>query len=205
MTAEKQKGLFKRNGIWYIDKVVNGRRIVRSTRTRCAVTAQKMLDAEVARVSAIHASEAWHRYVEKMMRDKTSWIYLTVRRAKRRGKNNGKGSTLTASQVRELLLECDGRCTVTSIPFNDFKPAGARVAPFRYSIDRIDSAKGYHFDNCRIVCFAVNMAMREWGEMAVVQIGLAMLKKHVDTQINTVSGSHTPQMRDLEESTSEEK
>ena len=36
---------------------------------------------------------------------------------------------------------------------------GHRTAPFKASIDRIDSTRGYTRDNCRLVCWFVNQAL----------------------------------------------
>lgn len=47
-----------------------------------------------------------------------------------------------------------------------------------HSIDRIDSAKGYAWDNVRIVCAGVNIGMMHWGEELFGQfaVGYVLLK-----------------------------
>jgi hypothetical protein len=45
-----------------------------------------------------------------------------------------------------------------------YEPTGKKRAPFAPSIDRIDGALGYAPGNVRVVCFAANCAMNEWGE-----------------------------------------
>ena len=55
-----------------------------------------------------------------------------------------------------------GKCELTGIKFisnDDF-----RISPFNPSIDRIDSKKGYTKNNCRLICVALNLAIKEWGE-----------------------------------------
>lgn len=76
---------------------------------------------------------------------------------------------------------------MTGIPFSDQVPAGAKIAPFHTSVDRIDCAKGYHFDNCRVVCLAVNPAMRDWGEQVMVTIAEAMMYQHLKSKFEIVA------------------
>ena len=71
--------------------------------------------------------------------------------------------TLTAEDERALELKAGGRCQVTNIPFGP-KPVDSYFRnPYAPSLDRIDSSKGYHKDNVRLVLCAVNTAMNEWG------------------------------------------
>lgn len=66
------------------------------------------------------------------------------------------------------LMEAQGfACAVSGIEFDLFR-TGARPTktrlPFRPSIDRIEPAKGYVEGNVRLVCFAVNMALSDYGD-----------------------------------------
>lgn len=45
------------------------------------------------------------------------------------------------------------------------------------SIDRIDSSKGYLYENIRIVCHAANSAMGDWGENIVVAMAAGIMTK----------------------------
>jgi len=36
--------------------------------------------------------------------------------------------------------------------------------PFIPSVDRIEPREPYTFQNCRLVCWTINMARNEWGE-----------------------------------------
>lgn len=75
-----------------------------------------------------------------------------------------------------MFERAQGRCEVTGIPFNDTLLSG-RVRPWKASIDRIDSEEGYHPENCRLVCVAVNAAMREWGEQILWTIANALVSR----------------------------
>jgi hypothetical protein len=56
-----------------------------------------------------------------------------------------------------------GACEITGTSF-DLSAGKKFNSP---SIDRIDPSRGYEPDNIRIVCFAMNAAMGEWGEEPV--------------------------------------
>ena len=59
--------------------------------------------------------------------------------------------------------------------------AGAGSAGKRYwntaSLDRIDRAKGYTYDNVRFVCWAMNCAMSTWGETVLRDVMTRWLDK----------------------------
>jgi hypothetical protein len=52
------------------------------------------------------------------------------------------------------------RCEITGFPLREKHGKQDYNSP---SIDRIDPSKGYLYDNVRIVCFAINAAMGQWG------------------------------------------
>jgi hypothetical protein len=58
-----------------------------------------------------------------------------------------------------------GFCEITGLPFG-VKGRGRKLGPdpFSASLDRIEPSKGYVYDNIRVVCWAVNLAMSNWGE-----------------------------------------
>jgi len=57
-----------------------------------------------------------------------------------------------------------GSCELTGYPL-DLGPAKGRTRIYNApSIDRIVPEKGYVYDNVRVVCFAANAAMGDWGE-----------------------------------------
>ncbi len=45
-----------------------------------------------------------------------------------------------------------------------------RHKPNSISVDRIDSSKGYTFDNIRIIAFCLNAAFGAWGEREAIKI-----------------------------------
>ena len=80
-------------------------------------------------------------------------------------KRSGEASThsLTMEELRAVYDRQDGRCAVLGVPLTGCRKEGARyVNANRWSglsIDRLDCTKGYHADNIRLTCWAIN-AMR---------------------------------------------
>lgn len=192
MIKEKStRGLTMRNGTYHIDKMVRGVRIYKNLKTTDLKVAKETLKIEVSKIGVgilrekekwreVYASEEWRAHVKNMLESETSWIYARLKMLRRRGKENGKGCTLTPKELAQLLLECDGACTVTGIPFNNEVPEGAQRAPLSMSVDRKESSKGYHYENCRIVCLAVNLAMSNWGVDSWLRIAKAIAQKELE-------------------------
>ena len=68
--------------------------------------------------------------------------------------------SLDAGDVARIQSKIDaGFCELTGVEFNT-RDRRKFNSP---SIDRIDSSRGYTPDNIRIVCFAINAAMCDWG------------------------------------------
>jgi hypothetical protein len=63
-----------------------------------------------------------------------------------------------------LAEEQDFRCKLTGINFFARNNIKARINPYTPSIDRIVPALGYVKGNVRIVIFAVNAMLLDWGE-----------------------------------------
>jgi hypothetical protein len=77
-----------------------------------------------------------------------------------------------------VLLKCSGgQCAVTGITLRHDSVEQPRVKrPWAPSIDRIDSELGYSFKNCRIVCVAANIGMRQWGEEVLIEMARSIAK-----------------------------
>ena len=68
------------------------------------------------------------------------------------------------AQIEERIV---AGCEMTGLPFDLHSKGQAWNSP---SIDRIIPAEGYVYTNIRIVCFAMNAAMGNWGETVLQQI-----------------------------------
>ena len=130
--------------------------------------ADKMETDLVVRNELTTPLSGWSEYVDQMVADRKSWLYKTVAGTKSRARKRNGSSGLTALDIRALLLRSAGRCEVTGIAFHT--NAEMKRNPFAPSIDRIDSSGGYSMSNCRVVCYAVNIAMLHWGEEVFGQV-----------------------------------
>lgn len=94
-------------------------------------------------------------------------------RARKRARDGGLPFDLTEAHIRELMEAQGFRCAVSKIPFHLSRSGRRQSAsrlPFRPSIDRIEPNKGYVRGNVRILCFAVNMAIADWGDDVFYEI-----------------------------------
>lgn len=62
--------------------------------------------------------------------------------------------SLTLDQLLALYKKQNGRCAISGIKMTHV--AGQGAVPTNASIDRIDSAQGYTFDNVQLVCRFIN-------------------------------------------------
>lgn len=88
-----------------------------------------------------------------------------------------KENNLTVDDVHDLLIECEGACMVSGIPLDATRRTkNARAVPMQPSLDRINSHLGYSKSNCRIVSYAVNVALGQWGDALLVEIAHGIVK-----------------------------
>lgn len=135
-----------------------------------AIAAAAKLEADlIARALAVNGVDDWADYVDRMFADRKSWLHVTVAKCKSRAKA-GHLFQLNAERLREVMLRSKGRCEVTGLRFQLKAAESARQRPFFHSLDRIESSRGYETTNMRLVCFAVNAAMNQWGEAVFSEI-----------------------------------
>lgn len=91
-----------------------------------------------------------------------NWIKKRLYAINYRNKRLG-APPLHEEQLQRAYARSHGRCELTGIKFS-FSPYGGKRAPFAPSFDRIDASKPYTPSNIRVVCFAVNVALNQWGE-----------------------------------------
>lgn len=96
-----------------------------------------------------------------------------------RARRSGLDFTLTSEWIDKRIQK--GICEMTGLPLKLYEgPSGSRhrCNPFRPSIDRINSSKGYHPENCRLVCWIFNIAKSDWDDAVVLQFAKALVKEH---------------------------
>jgi hypothetical protein len=67
-----------------------------------------------------------------------------------------------------------GVCELSGLPFATWSKETTAFIP---SIDRIDPARGYTPDNCRMVVWALNAAFADWGEETFRLVARAWLAR----------------------------
>jgi hypothetical protein len=106
--------------------------------------------------------------------------------AKRRARRLGRDFDLDLHWIEQRIVAQKFRCDLCGIPFFALDPEGMRINPYAPSIDRIDSTGGYTRDNTRIVLFAVNIMLNQWGDALFDRI-VGCYRAHKRTKRKTYS------------------
>jgi hypothetical protein len=98
------------------------------------------------------------------MRNRVKYLVAECRR-----RSAKKGLSFNLDQyIPELQARLDmGACELSGIPFKQTMGPTTYDSP---SLDRINPSEGYLYGNVRIVCYAMNCALGNWGEEALLTI-----------------------------------
>jgi hypothetical protein len=99
-----------------------------------------------------------------------------LRGAKGRGRLAGREFALTLDWAIAEVERAEFKCALSGIDFYTKHDAQSFRNPFAPSIDRINAAKGYVPDNCRIVVVALNIGISDWGEAVFEKIARGYLR-----------------------------
>lgn len=110
------------------------------------------------------------RYAETETRRRLS---VALKSCQARAAKRGWAFELDAAWLDEQLAQQGYCCALTGIPFFTRFRGKTKVHPFTPSIDRINSKHGYTRANARLVVFAVNAMMMDWGEEVFAQVARA--------------------------------
>lgn len=130
------------------------------------IDCQKDYEAEYRKKNAekLKARRAARREKEKIYRqeyDAKNRGKLLVGESRRRSRRKGIPFDLD-DYLGEIERRVQaGRCEMTGLQFNFHSRGMAWNSP---SMDRINPKDGYVYKNIRIVCFAMNAALGNWGE-----------------------------------------
>jgi hypothetical protein len=115
--------------------------------------------------------EGWHRYY----RSDRGTITALLNGAQDRARRGGYDFDLDREFIAKKLAA--GVCEYSGLPFERGASAeDFRARPFAPSLDRIVPALGYVKSNVRMVCFAVNMALSDWGDDVFLRIAQAVVR-----------------------------
>jgi len=115
-----------------------------------------------------------------------SWAEREIRNcygdAKKRAKNKGWEFTICLEDILAAMRKVGNKCWLTGVEFKENKDSFRN--PYRPSIDRVHSNVGYVPDNVRIVAYAVNAALNDWGDDVFFDI-----VRHANTNLQQPSCS----------------
>lgn len=176
ITFALDRGWRIRGGGYEYRKMINGQTIAKNFRgphtleryAEVKEEAELWLQERQLWIANKHAPKAvkYHQF-DKALSAAFSRMFSDARRRKR--------YELTEDDEQHLIERCGNKCEVTGLPFGIH--GGFRTEPFRPSLDRIDANGNYTADNVRIVCWAVNNAMSDWGEEVFAAISKAYVRK----------------------------
>lgn len=96
--------------------------------------------------------------------------------ARKRAYENGWAFGLTLEALLGIAEKQQFKCCMTGLEFQAKWKPGKRN-PYGVSIDRIDCSRGYELENVRLVVFAVNMLLLDWGADVADHVALAYVAK----------------------------
>ena len=114
-------------------------------------------------------------------------VRVIFRKALHRANERGIEFTIAYDDVAAVLQRSKLRCEVTGLPFKMETDHVGYRQPWRPSLDRIDSSRGYTTDNIRMVCVAVNTAMADWGEDVFWAVVSAARRRKLSKTVPTKS------------------
>lgn len=119
------------------------------------------------------------------------WATALMNNARKASQRRGVEFGLSRDDMAALVDRAKGCCEVSGLPFvqafgkqpgiGSERDVGRR--PWAASLDRIDNAKGYTLDNCRLVCCVTNLAMNEWGEDVLRRLAYAIASQQSSCEI----------------------
>lgn len=166
--------LVKRGRIWHLSLSINGTSYRTTTKTADLKKARAIRDELLAKHKHVIVLDAWKDAVDSWSTNSGSWLYKTYSSMEARNKKKCFGDMVTFEQFKDIVCRSNGRCALSGIAFDVTSPEMKRN-PFTLSPDRIDSSKGYTFENIRIVCMIVNLAMSHWGDWAIRKMACGLV------------------------------
>lgn len=171
-------GTRKNNHYWLLRGTRYRQYIERSLATTELDEARRAAD-EILAAMPFRASSAY--IVSPDTAELPGWGLKIMDAARWRSTKSGTPFSLSKEDMLALVKRANGRCMLTGIEFSSQRsnqPASrrSRRRPFGPSLDRIVPDRGYNAENCRLVIFALNVAMSDWGENVFRQVAARYLR-----------------------------
>jgi hypothetical protein len=159
-----------KSGRWIYIRGSGKTRITKSTK-------QKNYDRAVHVARRMHLTST--SAIDVTNRNKHAYYMRLLAKCRRNAKTREIEFNLTADDMMKLVARSNGVCELTGMVFQKRHDIGfSESQPFIPSIDRIDSYKGYSFDNCRLICLAANLAINSWGDWVLMDLMRSMQAKY---------------------------
>lgn len=118
----------------------------------------------------------YYRYREANMMDPQWRLNKLFRMAKSRATVKGREFTITLQDLLDLWEKQGGKCAVSGRAFELAFTDGDGPHPDGLSLDRVDANIGYTAGNVRLVTYHINTALSKFGEDALMQLALDIIK-----------------------------
>lgn len=111
-----------------------------------------------------------------------------VRHARASSHKNGLSIDIDIEYVRKLWDDAGGRCAISGEPFSlEFSEKFNRANPYRPSLDRINPNRGYVKGNVRLVLWALNAGIADFGLEIYMKVAQAVLKNNPSGHVSCSS------------------
>lgn len=104
-------------------------------------------------------------------------ISRALRGAAHRARQRNFEFELDFEWARERVEQQEFRCAVSGVAFYCDKKLPPERNPFAPSLDRIDCSRGYTRENTRVVVFALNVMLSDWGIEVVEKVARGLWRE----------------------------
>jgi hypothetical protein len=147
----------------------NGARIRLPDDPKSAVFREAVKTAAVSGLS-VYQPVRRPSFDQKRRREVGLTIERIIKGARGRAKARCLPFDIEAAWVYALAEEQEFRCKLTAIPFYMESSVNRKIDPYSPSLDRIDCSLGYTRANTRLVIYAINIMLSDWGEEVFARV-----------------------------------
>ena len=132
-------------------------------------------DAEYAAVSGARSRPPQYSEANALVAYDGKCHFASIERgARQRAAALNQTFTLPPGWARAAFDRQNGLCAVSGLPMAKDRRTRAPLAP---SIDRIDNRIGYTVENCRLVCYLVNLARSDFTDKEFIDMCRAVVER----------------------------